>query len=196
MKQDLQALTDHDLIEVIVQQRSEAASAELFHRYRKKVYLWSFNMTHDREEAVDLTQEIFIRIFRGLPGFDSRARFSTWVFSITRNHCLSVIGTKKEQWRKRLTLLDGHEGEDRSFLDHLHQAEVAGEVEQLLGAAAEIMKSEELEAFVLHFRDGFAVKDITNLLGCTNSSGARTLIQNAQRKFKKLIERKERCRES
>lgn len=198
MSRGLQGETDSQLVAALVSRRSETASTELFRRYRKKVYLWCFSMAHDRDEAVDLTQEVFIRVFQGVAGFDGRCSFSTWVYQVTRNHCLSVMATKKRKWRQRLARLDGEDGldaEDNSLADHLHQAEVAGEIDQLLQAAAKVMKDDELEAFVLHYRDGLAVKEISRTLGCTNVTGARTLIQNARRKFRRLTDRKEWTRE-
>ena len=191
MSRVFQEASDNDLVAAMVGRQSESASTELFRRYRKKVYIWCYNMAHDRDEAVDLTQEVFIRVFKGLAGFDGRSSFSTWVYQITRNHCLSVLSTKKRQWRQRLARLDGIDAEDSTFTDQLHQAEVAGEIDQLLSAAAKVMKEDELEAFVLHYRDGLAVKEISRTLGCTNATGARTLIQNARRKFKRLTDRKE-----
>jgi RNA polymerase sigma-70 factor (ECF subfamily) len=192
MNRGLQGIPDNDLVAAVVGQRSESASAELFRRYRKRVYLWCFNIGHDRDEAVDLTQEVFIRVFNGLAGFDGRARFSTWVYQVTRNHCLSVVATRKRTWRQRLASLEGVDAADHTFADQLHQAELAGEIDQLLRAAAKLMKNDELEAFVLHYRDSLSVKEISRILGCTNATGARTLIQNARRKFKRLTESKER----
>ena len=184
--------SDNELVAQIVQQGSESASTELFHRYRKKIYIWAFNIAHDREEAVDLTQEVFIRVFRGLEGFDGRAQFSTWVYSIARNHCLSVVGTRKNRWRKNLAELEDADTEDLSFSNRMHEAQISGELDQLLDRAGRRMKELELEAFILHFRDGFTIKEISRTLGCTNASGARTLIQNARRKFKRMVDGKER----
>jgi len=188
MSTRLQTLTDMDLVARIVDQQSETASTELFRRYRKRIYIWCFHVTHDREEVVDLTQEIFIRVFRSLSGFRGRSRFSTWVYRITRNHCLSVVSNRQDQWRRRLRQLDGVEVAENTFAEHLRQAEIAGEVAQLVRAAGRVMKDEELEAFILHYREGLTVKEISRTLGCTNATGARTLIQNARRKFQRLTE--------
>jgi RNA polymerase sigma-70 factor (ECF subfamily) len=150
------------------------------------VYVWCFNLAHDRDEAVDLTQEIFIRAFQGLDGFDGRARFSTWLYQIARNHCLNVVGARKRQWRKSLADLEGVDAPDSGVVDELEKMEQAGELDRLLKSAARTMKREELEAFVLHYRDGMSVKEISRLLKCENQTGARTLIQNARRKFGRL----------
>jgi DNA-directed RNA polymerase specialized sigma24 family protein len=71
-------------------------------------------------------------------------------------------------------------------VDELEKMEQAGELDRLLKSAARTMKGEELEAFVLHYRDGMTVKEISRLLKCENQTGARTLIQNARRKFGRL----------
>jgi RNA polymerase sigma-70 factor (ECF subfamily) len=186
MERDWQGATDGALVDAIVRQESEAAGTELFRRYRKRVYVWCFNMAHDRDEAVDLTQEIFIRAFQGLEGFDGRARFSTWLYQIARNHCLNVVGARKRQWRKSLADLEGVDAPDPGVVDQLEKMEQAGELDRLLKSAARTMKGEELEAFVLHYRDGMTVKEISRLLKCENQTGARTLIQNARRKFGRL----------
>lgn len=196
MSRGLQGVPDNDLVAAVVDRQSESASAELFRRYRKQVYLWCYHIGHDRDEAVDLTQEVFIRVFKGLAGFDGRARFSTWIYQVARNHCLSVVATKKRTWRQHLASLDGVDAADHTYADRLHRAELAGEIDQLLQAAARLMKAAELEAFVLHYRDSLSVKEISRILGCTNVTGARTLIQNARRKFKRLTDAKEWGRET
>jgi DNA-directed RNA polymerase specialized sigma24 family protein len=79
---------------------------------------------------------------------------------------------------------------DPDCSERLREADLQGELEQLLAAASENMKAQELQAFVLHYREGLTVKEITKTLGCENVTGARTLIQNARRKFQRLIKGK------
>ncbi len=186
MERDWQGATDAALVDAIVRLGSDEAETELFRRFRRRVYVWCFNLAHDRDEAVDLTQEIFIRAFQGLEGFDGRARFSTWLYQIARNHCLNVVAARKRQWRKRLADLEGVDAPDPRIIDQLEVLERDGELGRLLKSATRIMKREELEAFVLHYRDGMTVKEISRLLKCDNQTGARTLIQNARRKFGRL----------
>jgi RNA polymerase sigma-70 factor (ECF subfamily) len=193
----LRSSTDEELVALLALaagggdgQEAEEASAELFRRYRRKIYLWCFGYTHDVEEAVDCTQEIFVKLFRSVPGFEGRSRFATWVYRITRNHCLGRLARQGEQWRRRLLPLDDSDARDTSWLAELRQAELKGEVERVLTRARRAMNEDELEAFVLHYRDGLTVGEITRVLGCDNLTGARTLIQNARRKFRRLVERR------
>src|SRR3954447_18023305 len=64
---------------------------ELFGRYRTKVALWCLRLTGDRESAADLAQEVFLKAFRYLDSYRGESKFSTWLYSIARNHCFNEI---------------------------------------------------------------------------------------------------------
>lgn len=187
MSRELETRTDEELAALWADGADEAVSEEIFRRYRRRVYLWCHGFTHDVDEAVDMTQEIFIKVFRHLEGFAGRSRFSTWVYAIARNHCLGKQSQRGVKWRQRLAALDGIEVEDRRCTEALRESELQGTLERLLTRAQDRMAPAELEAFVLHYRDGMTVKEITRTLGCTNATGARTLIQNARRKFRRMV---------
>jgi len=188
---DPRTLGDTELVARCRHGGDEAASQELFRRHRKRVFLWCYRMAHDHDEAVDLTQEVFIRAFGSLASFDGRASFATWVYRIARNHCLTVLTSSRARWRRRLAQVDDLEVPDPQAADDLHQADVQGELDAVLERAARLMPPDELDAFVLHYRDGLTVKEITKVLGCNNATGARTLIQNARRKFRRLQKRED-----
>jgi DNA-directed RNA polymerase specialized sigma24 family protein len=64
------------------------------------------------------------------------------------------------------------------------------DLETILAYAGGEMKEDELQAFILHYWEGLGVKEVTKMMGCKNITGARTLIQNARRKFARMIEKK------
>jgi len=57
-------------------------------QYRRKVFNVAYKFVGRHEEAEDLTQDIFLKIFRSLSTFDSRANFQTWLISVSRNMCI------------------------------------------------------------------------------------------------------------
>jgi len=184
----LGAATDEELLARIARKPAEDACAELFRRYHKRIYFWCFRYTHDEEEAIDLAQEIFIKIFKNISGFSGRSRFSTWVYQVARNHCLGELAKKRTQWRRRMLAVEGGVEAtlaDRDIFEWLDRSE---DLRRILEAARDAMSGDELEAFILHYWEGLTVNEVTAMLGCENSTGARTLIQNARRKFKTLIE--------
>ena len=56
-------------------------------RYQDRVYNMSFRMLGNREDALDAAQEVFLTVFRSLATFQSKARFSTWLYRVTVNRC-------------------------------------------------------------------------------------------------------------
>jgi len=184
----IQSATDEALASEIARNPRDELCAELFRRYSKRIYLWCFRYTHDVEEAIELSQEIFMKIFGSIGSFSGLSLFSTWVYQVTRNHCLGELTTRRSRWRKRLhSLEEGMDAESigQGFFDRIDSL---GDLERILEAAKSYMQTNELQAFVLHYREGLTVNEITKVLGCENATGARTLIQNARRKFGRLIQ--------
>ena len=67
------------------------------------------------------------------------------------------------------------------------RSRIAGELGSIIEKARSVMSADELEAFILHYWDGFTVNEVTKILGCENITGARILIQGARRKFRKIL---------
>lgn len=188
MNRALANLSDEQLAVLIAEHRGEDVCDELFRRFRKKIYLWCFNYTHDSDDAVEMTQEIFIKLFDNLDKFSGRARLTTWVYRVTRNHCLTRLERDRSRWFLRLEEQGDLEIPDEKIQEGLRQSELKGVLGEILRAADVRMKQEELQAFILRYREGRSVREITQLLGCENLTGARTLLQNARRKFQRLVE--------
>lgn len=77
--------TDEDLVARASQSAGGKAFAELLRRHQGKVRGLLLRLTGDRTLADDLAQEVFLRAYRGLAGFEGRARFSTWLYRIAYN---------------------------------------------------------------------------------------------------------------
>ena len=78
-------LSDEDLIAAIRRDGDPASLEQLIQRHLPQVRSTAFQMTCDDTAADDVTQEVFLRAIRGLAGFDGRAKFSTWLFRISKN---------------------------------------------------------------------------------------------------------------
>jgi len=66
----------------------QAAWETIVRTHWRKVFNIAYRFVGTYEEAEDLTQEIFLRVFRSLDSFDQRANFQTWLVSVTRNYCI------------------------------------------------------------------------------------------------------------
>src|SRR4029079_1288000 len=67
------------------------AASELLGRYQRRVYLWCHRYARDTEGALDLSQDVLTRAWRGLGSCGGRSKFSSWLFVIARNCCLNAV---------------------------------------------------------------------------------------------------------
>jgi len=75
---------------VWIRKGDDAAFGELVDLYKNLVYGLVYRMVSDRSRADDLAQEVFLRVYRGLPYFRGEARLSTWIFRIAQNVCTAA----------------------------------------------------------------------------------------------------------
>src|SRR5262245_42234572 len=70
------------------------AAGELLARYRGRVYTWCYRMVSNHDQALDLAQDVLLKAWRSLPGFGGRSKFSSWLFAVARNECLTALRPK------------------------------------------------------------------------------------------------------
>ena len=88
---------DADIHQRLHAKQYREAFALLVPRYRDKVFRLSFSMLRDRAQAEDVSQDIFLRVWRALPGFAGQSQLSTWIYAISKNACLSGLRKRRPQ---------------------------------------------------------------------------------------------------
>ena len=88
------------------QRGDERAFTLIVRAYERPVFNYVMRLVGDRSLAEDLTQEIFIRVYQGLPGFSLRSRFTTWLFQVTKNRVLDELRALERRPRSVATLDD------------------------------------------------------------------------------------------
>ena len=101
------AVSDGELIERFNNENKEAFE-ELIQRYQHKVYNTTFRMLGNHEDALDMAQETFIRVYKSLASFKKNSSFSTWFFRITTNICRDEL-RKRQRKLKTLSISEGEE---------------------------------------------------------------------------------------
>jgi RNA polymerase sigma-70 factor (ECF subfamily) len=169
---------------------------ELFRRNYSRVARWCLRFTSDRETAADLSQEIFTKAYQNLNSFQGQSKFSTWLFSIARNHCLNVVKANARQ----ATELKADVEEDflMDIPDARQDAYTALERASATKVVSEILNQglDETEkiVFTLHYGDELPLDAISRLLNLENASGAKAYIVSAKRKLARLVQQR-RARE-
>lgn len=90
----------------------EAAFTELYRRYSTKLLNYVYRMIGDQEQAEDLVQETFVRVFRSLDRFDPRRRFSSWIYTIAGNLAKNELRRRARRPEVAATVLAGDAGAD------------------------------------------------------------------------------------
>jgi RNA polymerase sigma-70 factor (ECF subfamily) len=95
---------EDDIRQRLDAQEFRTAFELLLERFRDKVFRLTFSLLRDETQAEDMTQDVFIKIWKGLPGYKGQASLSTWIYTITRNACLTEL--KKRAARPTVSLQD------------------------------------------------------------------------------------------
>jgi len=96
---------DHGVLRK-AQRGDERAFSLIVRAYEQPVYNYVLRLVGDRSLAEDLTQEVFLRIYQGLPGFSDRSRFTTWMFQVTKNRVLDELRALERRPRAVVALDD------------------------------------------------------------------------------------------
>jgi RNA polymerase sigma-70 factor, ECF subfamily len=80
-----------DVQDLLRQRRYDEALERLLDGYEQKVFRMAVAMLRDHGRAQDVTQDVFLKLWRALPSYDGRAALSTWLYTIARNTCLTAV---------------------------------------------------------------------------------------------------------
>ena len=152
-------------IVVAAQQGDREAFRSLYERYRDGVYNIIFYSMGDELRAEDMLQVVFVKIYRGLPGFRFEASLSTWIYRIALNECLNQQRRRGAQHIPFEALLGSDEEFDaRDAPDRQHAEAERREI--IHRALMEL--SPKLRAVVaLKYLDGLSYEEIASVLECS-----------------------------
>jgi RNA polymerase sigma-70 factor, ECF subfamily len=143
---------DEDVRQLLRARRYDAALERLLDRYERKVFRMAVMMLKDAGRAEEVTQDVFLKLWRALPSYDGRATPSTWLYAIARNTCLSAV--RADSYRRTETLDEATEPWASSPV-----AEGIA-LRQFLAALPEIQR----EVITLFYLQERSVKDVAALL--------------------------------
>jgi RNA polymerase sigma-70 factor (ECF subfamily) len=161
---------------------------ELFSRYHSRVAVWCYRVTGDRSAAADLAQDVLLKAHRNLDSWRGQAKFSTWLYSVTRNHCINELSAKSVRPEARSDPLD-FDLSDHSVRPADEQLAHEGEIRLMKELINTTLDRTEAQVMTLHYGEELTLDAITRLLSLTNQSGAKAYIVSARRKLKAAVSR-------
>jgi RNA polymerase sigma-70 factor (ECF subfamily) len=163
---DAAAMTERVLLSRL--RRNDASAFETLVRlHQDRVYDFCVRMLNDREEAFDLTQEIFLSIHQNVDKFRADAKLTTWIFRISRNHCLNRLKYLKRRGRGRSE--EFGEVNERAISESMggsaspDDAVVKQRERQLVHQAIEELDEEQRSLVVLRDVEGLSYDEIMEI---------------------------------
>jgi len=161
---NIEAKNEDKLLVEKFQQGDNNALDELMKKYQDNIYRQCYHFTHEVGDALDITQEIFIRIFQSLGNFKAQSSFYTWLFRIVHNTCVDYTRHKK-------AYLDAESIYSEDALNKISQFSPSQltetkELEDEIAKAMDMLSSRTRSAIILRYYEGLDYKSISEILGC------------------------------
>ncbi len=176
-------LSDTELI-INSNNGNAAAFEELVNRYDRRVLSLALRYTGNEDDAKDIYQEVFIRVYKGLKNFRFNSEFSTWLYRITTNVCL----TAKTRSKKHLFASIHAENDDGDMMeipaDESSFAKLkaeSSEASERINSALENLPPKQKLSFVLKHYEGYKIKEIAQMLGCQEGTVKKYLFDGIRR---------------
>ena len=167
---DKSALSDADLARA-AQEGDMGAFEELVARHRDKIYARAYSMVRNEEEALDLSQEAWVKGWQRLAQFQGEAGFATWMTRIVINLCVDFLRKQKRQRAESFEVLQGESGGVERFLPVTNPNPAAGlertELRRRIDRALNQLSAEHRTVLVLHEFEGLEYKEIAGRMGCS-----------------------------
>ena len=148
-----------------------AAFEELVARHRDKIYARAFSMMRNEDEAVDLSQEAWVKSWQRLQQFQGDSSFGTWMTRIVINLCLDQLRRRKRQRTESIEEMDEESGgvERQMPVVNVNPTErlERGELRKRIDGALEQLSHEHRTVLVLHEFEEMEYKEIARTMGCS-----------------------------
>jgi len=156
--------TDEELV-IAVQGGDSTAFDMLMRRWDRKIQGAAFRVLGSDDEARDVSQEAFLKAFRGLRSFKREARFSSWLYQIAMNLCRDRL--RRRRGREHVSLDDVIDSGEPALRQHPLALEAlhSRDLSRAVAAAVDALSDEQREVVVLKEYEGLTFPEIASVLG-------------------------------
>ncbi|MFT7612912.1 MAG: RNA polymerase sigma factor (sigma-70 family) [Parvicellaceae bacterium] len=171
--------TDEQLVELIINGESKYFGS-LYERYREKVYSKCLGMTHNAIIAEDHTQDILMKAMQALTTYKGDAKFSTWLYSITYNHCIDYLRKHKrirfDDWAELLEIPEENNEEEVIKIMELHK--------ERLTLLLELLKPADKAIIILKYWEGMELERIQYILSIDSMPALKMKLLRARKRLR------------
>lgn len=156
----LTGLSDEQLISEYLKGDNDCYGI-LYCRYYTKVYSKCYSFSRNRDDAFDMTQEILLKAFCNVGSFGGNSKFSTWLYSIATNYCISQTRKKSNHYHEDIMKADQILAERMDEEEYKKRVKWEA-LESSLDEYLMMLSEEERQILVLKYRQNYSVKDLQN----------------------------------
>ncbi|MCK9303951.1 MAG: RNA polymerase sigma factor [Bacteroidales bacterium] len=175
-------MSDEQIIQDIISGNKDAYR-ELVEKYQRMVFRTAIGFLHSREDAEDITQDIFIKVYESLKSFKGKSEFSTWLYRITINTSINFANRNKKNWLlQSIENLFDKSNNEKNPLELLETSER----DHMVREAIDSLPDAQRTAFVLSKYEELPQKKIALIIG--KSEGAvEQLLNRAKMNLQKKL---------
>ena len=164
---------------------------QLVYNYEKKVYLMAYRSTANEQDALDISQEVFIKVYRSIASFKEESSFSTWLYRITSNVLIDF--SRKKQNKSTLSLYVENEDEEELYIDLPSREDTPEQAYEAKSLREEIQKAllslSERHRQIVIMRDinGFSYTEISEILNISEGT-VKSRLARARENLRRILE--------
>ncbi len=179
-------LTDTEIIKKVLQ-GEQAFFGQLVQRYQQYVFTLVLRFTDSREDAEEISQDVFVKTYRALADFRGEAKFSTWLYTVVRTSCITFLRKKK----LNTTSLDN----ERTFLqvENRESGFSANTIEQksrhaMVNAAIRLLSPDDAQLLTLFYKGEQSLDEIGRIMGLDPNT-AKVKLHRARNRLREKMEK-------
>lgn len=159
---EFRKLSDEDVVRQIVEKENTLLFGLIYDRYANRIFSKCSGFARSEEEALDLTQDVFLTLYVKLGSFKGKSKFSSWVYALTYNFCVNYVNRNKG--RKMKDQSSPIEEEEYRMANEIDDKELFEMRSQKLKQALNLIDPQDRTILLLKYQDDIPVKELCELL--------------------------------
>lgn len=174
--------SETDIIEQI-RSGNQRAFKSIVEQYQDMVYTVCLRMLGNVADAEEAAQEVFVKVYRAISSFEGKSKFSTWIYRVAYNQCISILRSKVKMFDLVDELPDTEVNEaDLNGLDTLSREERSAYLKQ----AIEALPETDAVVITLFYYDELSLEEIADITGLSNNN-IRIKLHRSRKKLYQVL---------
>lgn len=162
---------------------SHEAFRELVELNMKQAYDLAYGFVNDHDDAEDIAQEAFVKVFHSLASFREEAEFSTWLYRIVTNTSLDRLKQRKRKSNRQVHIEDPQMVEAMNHPDEIYDLDMRMHIERALHELPTLQRA----VVILRHIDGLSTKKVSEILKCSEGT-VKTHLHRGLKKMRGLLQ--------